>query len=68
MNKKFVDKFLSPLNYLRTKNRPWRRRRHALERRVLESEKVTGLLIKLYAWDVRGKILSGSRYMVGKCL
>ena len=68
MNKNFIDKILSPLNYLRTKTRPWRRRRHALERRLLELEKVTESLIKLYAWDVREKILSESRYMEEKRL
>jgi len=68
MIKSFLKKIFHPLNYIRVKTRPWRRRRHALERRLLEVEKITKSMVKLYAWDLRKKILSEPRYMEKKRL
>ena len=68
MIKIFMKKIFYPLNFIRTKTRPWRRRRHALERRLLEVEKITRSMVKLYAWDLRKKILSEPRYVEKKRL
>ena len=64
----FLKKLFYPLNYIRTKTRPWRRRRQALERRLLEVEKIIKSLVKLNAWSLRQKILSEPRYMEKKRL
>lgn len=68
MIKNFFKKISRPLNYIRLKTRPWRRKRHELERRLLEVEKIMGSMVKLYSWDLRKKILDQPRYMEEKRL
>lgn len=68
MIKGYLKKIFHLLNYIRVKTRPWRRRRHALERRLLEVEKIARSMVKLYAWDLRKKILSEPRYVEKKRL
>ena len=68
MIKNLFKKISRPLNYIRLKTRPWRRKRHELERRLLEVEKIMGSMVKLYSWDLRKKILDQPRYMEEKRL
>ena len=68
MVKKFLKNALAPFQYIRRKTRPWRRRRHELERRLLEVEKVTRSMVHLYAWDLRQKVLAEPRYLEEKRL
>ena len=68
MTKDFLKKLLYPLSYIRTKTRPFRRGRNGLKRRLLEVEKITGSLVKLYASDHIRKILDEPRSMEEKRL
>ena len=68
MIKDFLKKVLHPLTYIRTKTRPFRRRRSGLKRRLLEVEKITRSMAKLSAWDLRMKILNEPRSMEEKRL
>jgi len=68
MTKDFLKKLLYPLSYIRAKTRPLRRSRNGLKRRLLEVEKITGSLVKLYASDRIRKILDEPRSMEEKRL
>ncbi len=68
MTKDFLKKLLYPLSYIRAKTRPLRRGRNGLKRRLLEVEKITGSLAKLYASDLIRKLLNEPRSMEEKRL
>jgi len=62
MIKKFFKNIFVPLQYIRNKTRPWRRKRHALERKLIDLEKITRSMVKLHAWDMHQKLLTEPRY------
>ena len=68
MSLNIFKKVLSPIKFIQVKARSWRQRRRALERRLLEVEKITRSMVKLHAWDLRQKILGEPRYMEEKRL
>ena len=68
MIKNFWKKALCSLIYIREKTRPLRRSRNELKRRLLEVEKTTRSMVKIYAWDLRRKILNEPRNMEEKRL
>lgn len=62
MIKKFFKNIFVPLQYIRNKTRPWRRKRHSLERKLIDLEKITMSMVKLHAWDMHQKLLTEPRY------
>ena len=68
MIKKFFKNIFVPLQYIRNKTRPWRRKRHSLERKLIDLEKITMSMVKLHAWDVHQKLLTEPRYKDAKRL
>ena len=62
MIKKFFKNIFVPLQYIRDKTRPLRRKRHTLERKLIDLEKITMSMVKLHAWDMHQKLLTEPRY------
>ena len=68
MIKYFLKKIFIPFHYIRNKTRFWRRKRHALERKLTDLEKITQSMVKIFSWDIHQKILAEPRYMEAKRL
>ena len=68
MTKKFFKNIFVPFQYIRSKTRPWRRRRRALERKLIDLEKITRSMVKVSSWNLHQKILAEPRYMEKKRL
>ena len=62
MIKKFFKNTFTQLQYIRNKTRPWRRKRHSLERKLIDLEKITMSMVKLHAWDMHQRLLTETRY------
>ena len=68
MIKYFFKNIFIPFQYIRNKTRFWRRKRHALERKLTDLEKITQSMVKVFSWDIHQKILAEPRYMEAKRL